>query len=87
MKLKWKDVREIAILLEEKFPNEDNLILGSIHYSKSTPFSKEEQKNAISFYAFGPNQDQEEAEEIDVLGDSNWTGCDKTGKSTSGGMV
>ena len=27
MKLKWKDVREIAILLEEKFPNEDNLNL------------------------------------------------------------
>ena len=27
MKLKWKDVREIAFLLEEKFPNEDNLNL------------------------------------------------------------
>ena len=46
------------------FPNDDNLILGSIHYSKSTPSSKVEQKNAISFYPFGPNQDQEEATEI-----------------------
>ena len=46
------------------FPNDDNLILGSIHYSKSTPSSKVEQKNAISFYPFGTNQDQEEATEI-----------------------
>ncbi|MDC3245916.1 UvrD-helicase domain-containing protein, partial [Candidatus Pseudothioglobus singularis] len=57
-------VRENNEIFANIFPNEDNLILGSIHYSKSIPFSKEEQKNAISFYAFGPNQDQEEAEEI-----------------------
>ena len=57
-------VRENNEIFANIFPNEDNLILGSIHYSKSTPFSKEEQKNAISFYVFSPNQDQEEAEEI-----------------------
>ena len=27
MKLKWKDTREIAIILEEKFPDEDNVNL------------------------------------------------------------
>jgi ATP-dependent exoDNAse (exonuclease V) beta subunit len=46
------------------FPNDDDLIVGSIHYSKSDPASKVEQKNAISFYPFGPNQGREESEEI-----------------------
>ena len=46
------------------FPNDDDLILGSIHYSKSNPSSEVEQKQAVSLYPFGPNQDQEEAEEI-----------------------
>ncbi len=46
------------------FPNDDDLILGSIHYSKSHPSSEVEQKQAVSLYPFGPNQDQEEAEEI-----------------------
>ena len=27
MKLKWSDVTDIAILLEEKYPNEDNVNL------------------------------------------------------------
>ena len=27
MKFKWKDLREIAILLEEKFPDQDNINL------------------------------------------------------------
>ena len=34
MKLKWKDTREIAIILEEKFPDEDNVNLRFIDLHK-----------------------------------------------------
>ena len=46
------------------FPDNDDLLKGAIQYSPSNSFSRIEQKEAVSFYPFGPNNDLEEADEI-----------------------
>ena len=48
MKLKWNDSREIAIQLEEKYPEKDNLNL--IHYTLGTPCFKEYSESSLSKY-------------------------------------
>ncbi|MDC0197331.1 UvrD-helicase domain-containing protein [Candidatus Thioglobus sp.] len=46
------------------FPQNDDLLKGAIQYASSVSFSDVEETDAISFYAFGPNNDLEEAEKV-----------------------
>ncbi|MGK0420068.1 MAG: ATP-dependent exoDNAse (exonuclease V) beta subunit, partial [Candidatus Pseudothioglobus sp.] len=51
-------------IFSQIFPNQDNLLLGAIHYSESKSASQVEQNDAVTFYPFGADQDFEEAEMV-----------------------
>ena len=51
-------------IFSQIFPNQDNLLLGAIHYSESNSASQVEQDDAVTFYPFSADQDFEEAEMV-----------------------
>ena len=51
-------------IFSQIFPNQDNLLLGAIHYSESNSASQVEQNDAVTFYPFSADQDFEEAEMV-----------------------
>ena len=51
-------------IFSQIFPNQDNLLLGAIHYSESSSASNIEQNDALTFYPFSVDQDSEEAEMV-----------------------
>ena len=51
-------------IFSQIFPNQDNLLLGAIHYSESKSASQVGQNDAVTFYPFSADQDFEEAEMV-----------------------
>ncbi len=51
-------------IFSQIFPNQDNLLLGAIHYSESNSASQVEQDDVVTFYPFSADQDFEEAEMV-----------------------
>jgi len=51
-------------IFSQIFPNQDNLLLGAIHYSESNSASQVQQNDAVTFYPFSVDQDFEEAEMV-----------------------